>query len=134
MIIDATDLIAGRLASVVAKKALLGEKIDVINSGEAVITGTKEDVLARYKQKRARGDPRKGPFMYKKEDRFLRRLIRGMLPHRQHKGSVAFKRVMCYIGVPDKFKDKKAESIKDAHVSKMQNLKYIKVKEICRLM
>ncbi len=38
MIIDANNMILGRLASFAAKKALLGEKIDVINCEKAVIS------------------------------------------------------------------------------------------------
>ena len=48
-VIDATDLILGRLSSIIAKKALLGEKIDIINSENAVITGKKEFILRNYK-------------------------------------------------------------------------------------
>ena len=38
MIIDATELIVGRFATVAAKKALLGERIDIINCEKAIIT------------------------------------------------------------------------------------------------
>jgi len=45
MIIDATNLIAGRLATFVAKKALLGEEIEIVNSEKAVLTGKKSDLM-----------------------------------------------------------------------------------------
>lgn len=131
MIIDATDLIAGRLGSFVAKKALQGEKIEIVNCGDAVITGSRSAILEHYKERWERGTPRWGPFFYKKEDRFLKRLIRGMLPYKQEKGRKAFERIRCYIGVPAEFNGKKFESVPGAHVSKMQNLKYMRVKEIC---
>ena len=51
MIIDASNLIAGRIATVVAKKALLGETIDIVNSEKAIVTGSKTQVFARFKQK-----------------------------------------------------------------------------------
>ena len=37
MIIDAKNLVLGRMATVVAKEALLGEKIDIINCEKAVV-------------------------------------------------------------------------------------------------
>ena len=82
MIIDATNLILGRMAAFAAKKALLGEKVDIINCEKAVVSGSKRDVLARYKQKRERTTI-KGPFFPKVADRFVRRTVRGMLPYKQ---------------------------------------------------
>jgi len=67
-------------------------------------------------------------------DRFVRRCIRGMLPYKQEKGRKAFKRVMCYIGIPDEFKDKKTETIENCNVSKVPSLKYVYISEICKLM
>ena len=50
MIIDATDLIMGRVAALSVKKALLGEDVVIINVEKAVISGTKENVIAKYKK------------------------------------------------------------------------------------
>lgn len=135
MIINASDMILGRLASYVAKKALLGEKVDVVNCEKAVLTGNKKSVLADYKRRNERGSrPTKGPFMPKMPDRFVRRCIRGMLPYKQEKGIKAFKRVMCYIGIPDEFKDKKIETLDNFNVSKVTSLRYIYIGEICNLL
>src|SRR3989344_7672724 len=103
MIIDAKKLIIGRIASFAAKRALLGEKVDVVNCEYAVITGSRKVVLAKYKERLRRGTPEHGPFNVKREDRFMRRVIRGMLPYTQPKGRAAFDKVMCHIGVPKKF-------------------------------
>ena len=135
MIIDASDMILGRLASYVAKKALLGEKVDIVNCEKAVLTGNKKSIFMEYKERMELGTrPTKGPFMPKMPDRFVRRCIRGMLPYKQEKGIKAFKRVMCYIGIPDEFKDKKTETIENCNVSKVPSLKYVYVNEICRSM
>lgn len=135
MIIDASDMILGRLATYVAKKALLGEKVDIVNCEKAVITGNKKSIFEKYKQRNERGPrPTKGPFIPKMPDRFVRRCIRGMLPYKQEKGLKAFKRVMCYIGMPDEFKDKKIEIIQECNVSKVPSLKYVYIDEICRSM
>ena len=57
MIIDAKDLILGRLASFAAKQALLGETVDIVNAEESVITGNKRWIIAHYVQARDRGNP-----------------------------------------------------------------------------
>ncbi|MFH1916819.1 MAG: 50S ribosomal protein L13 [Nanoarchaeota archaeon] len=131
MIIDAKDLIMGRLATFAAKKALLGETIDIVNCEFAIVSGDKQQVFSLYKQKKERGTF-KGPFFYRGPDRFVRRAIRGMLPYKQPKGSDAYKRIMCYNGIPEAFLGKEMISVKPAHVSKLPTKKYISVGEICR--
>ena len=134
MIIDATDLILGRLASFAAKKALQGEKVDVVNCESAVLTGNKKQILAKYKQRRDRGIPLKGPYYPRYPDRIVRRTIRGMLPWEKTTGREAFKRVMCYISVPENFKEKKIETIEEANIEKVPNLRYIRMKDVCRFL
>ena len=132
MIIDASELIVGRMATEVAKKALMGDTIDIVNCEKALMTGKRKEIFERLRIKKKRGDALKGPFFQSMPDRFIRRIIRGMLPYKQEKGELAFKRVMCYIGVPDKFKAKKFETIKNAHISKSRALSYTSVEEICK--
>lgn len=133
MIIDGTNQILGRLASYAAKKSLLGEKIEIVNCENVIITGSKVNVLSKYNAKRQRGDPFHGPYFPKQPERIVRRTIRGMLPRRQEKGLNAFKRISCYKGVPENLKEQKFGAVKGADASKMSNLKYIKLGEICRL-
>ena len=132
MIINAENLILGRFATVAAKKALLGEDVSIINCEKALITGNRKAILAKYKQKIQMGKPQKGPFIPKRADRFVKKTIRGMLPYKQGRGSKAFEKIRCYVGIPDDFKDKKAETIEKANISKVPNLKYITVGEICK--
>ena len=132
MILDATDLILGRIASFAAKKALLGENIDIINCENAIITGNKYQIFAKYKNKKRRGIPTKGPFFPKMPDMFVKRTIRGMLPYKKEKGEIALKRITCYIGVPDQFKDKKFETIAKANIANVPSLRYVKVENICK--
>jgi len=40
---DASDRILGRFCSHIAKKALLGEHIVIVNAKDAIISGTKRD-------------------------------------------------------------------------------------------
>ena len=134
MIIDAEDLILGRMATVVAKKALLGEKIDIVNCEKAIILGSKKNISEKYIHKDTRGGPFHGPFIPKMPDRFVRRSIRGMLNYKNSRGRDAFERIMCYISVPSTFKDKKLEKIKEADISRIKTLKYVTVGKICNLL
>jgi large subunit ribosomal protein L13 len=134
IIIDAKDLICGRIATFAAKQALLGESIVVVNSERAVLTGHKKKILADYQRKRAMGTWATGPFYHRSPDRLLRRMIRGMLPHKQEKGRDAFKRIMCYLGVPEEFKGKEAMSIERAHLRKLPNLKFMHLQELSKLL
>ena len=131
--IDATNLIVGRLGTYVAKQALLGAKVKIFNSEKAIITGKKEEVLAKYSTKHKMGIT-KGPFLPRMPDRFVKRIIRGMLPYKSERGKNAYKNIICYIGVPEEFKDQKLETIKNADVSKMQNTMYVKVELISKLL
>ncbi len=104
MIIDATDAVLGRLASVTAKKLLCGEDVIIINSEKTVVTGKKKMVFERFFHKRERGDPKKGPFYPRYPDMILRRVIRGMLPYKKPKGRAALKRLKVYRGNPENMK------------------------------
>ena len=134
MIIDAKDLILGRMATFVAKKALLGEKIDVINCEKAIILGSKKDIFGKYIHRGTRGGPFHGPFIPKMPDRFVRRSIRGMLNYKQSRGREAFERIMCYISVPNVFKDKKIEKVEGADISRIKTLKYVSVGDVCKIL
>lgn len=133
MIIDATDLLVGRMATRVAKKALLGETINIVNCEKAVISGNKKQILAKYVQKLQRGEIRKGPFVYRRPDLFVKRIIRGMLPRKKARGRAAISRVKCYLGVPEELKKEKTETITEANYSKLPSYKVVTVKELCKL-
>ncbi len=120
LIIDGNNAILGRLASFVAKKALSGEKINIVNSEKILVSGSEKNVLKRYLKKRARGGSiQKGPFFPRQPERILRRTIRNMLPYKKNRGKEAYKRIRCYLSVPKKFEGKKfiKSSRKNAGVS-----------------
>ncbi|MFH1408990.1 MAG: 50S ribosomal protein L13 [Nanoarchaeota archaeon] len=132
MIIDAQNTILGRIATQAAKQALLGEKVDVINCEKAVISGTQKAVFGKYNAAVKKGIPLKGPYFPKQPDRFVRRAIRGMLPHKQPKGKDAFKRVMCHVGVPKGFEGKEMAEIKNAQ--RKDHVRYMTVGRLCQLL
>lgn len=130
MILNAENLILGRMAAIVAKQALQGEKVEVINVEKAVVTGKPTEIIERYKQKFKRGHVFSGPFFPRHPEKLVKRTIRGMLPHKQEKGKTAFKNVKCYIGVPKEFEGKKAETIEKANIKNIKKTKYLTIKEI----
>ena len=67
-----------------------------------------------------------GPKVSRTSEKIVKRAIRGMLPdHRVGRGREAFKRIMCYKGMPAELKDSKPISL-----NKEEKLKYIQVKDI----
>jgi len=117
--INADGLIIGRMASIVAKRLLNGEEIVIVNSEKAVLSGKKKIKVKEAKKFLEVGYPEKGPFHYRRPDRIVRRTVRGMLPYKQPKGKQAYKRLKVFIGIPDKLKDKKIETLMDARAEKL---------------
>ena len=108
-IIDGKNAVLGRLASYAAKQALGGEEIVILNCEDVIITGSRKNIQKEFKEKRGRvGSSQKGPKISRLSERIVKRAIRGMLPdHRKGRGRQAYKRIMCYKGVPKEFEEKK---------------------------
>ena len=131
-VVDASNLILGRMASYVAKKALSGNKMVVLNAERAVISGTKARVVARAKQKlktRTLGSLEKSPTHPRRPDTYVRRVIRGMLPWKKSGGKDAFRRVRVYVGTPSEFEGKPKTRIENADAAKLR-VPYISVAQL----
>ena len=113
-VIDGRDHIMGRLATHIAKQLLNGEDITVVNSEKLVITGGKKAILQDYKERRARGKTRKGPYYPRMPDRLFRRTVRGMISYQQPRGRTAFKKLTVYIGVPKDLEGANAMKVENA--------------------
>jgi len=101
--LDATNQIAGRLASKVAKLILSGRRVVVVNAEKALISGSRTSVINQWKEKlelSSRVNPVYGPIHPRRPDNILRRMVRGMVPRKKPKGATAMKRLRVYIGVP----------------------------------
>ncbi|MBT3813955.1 50S ribosomal protein L13 [Candidatus Woesearchaeota archaeon] len=132
-IYNGEGMILGRMAAVIAKASLLGEEVNVVNCEKMVVSGRKTNTVAQEKQKRDRkGYPLKSAKFSKLPDRYVRRTIRGMVPWKQARGKEAYKRVMCYIGIPAGLADKEMITIKEASMKKLPTLKYMTVGEVCK--
>lgn len=127
IIIDGSGAVFGRLASFVAKKALEGGELVVVNSEKTILTGNKKDLIKKYSAiRRKGGHSQKGPKYSKVPCNMLKRSIRSMLPdHRKGQGKMAFRRVKCYDGIPGEFKEEKMMKI-----NAPAKMKYMELKEL----
>ncbi|MHA2390793.1 MAG: 50S ribosomal protein L13 [Promethearchaeota archaeon] len=109
-LIDATNQILGRFCSQIAKKALLGNYVVIINAKDAIISGTKRDIHEKYLAKlniTTATNPLRGPFHERRPDTFMRRVIKQMLPRKKIRGKEALKRVHVYISdIPERFQSR----------------------------
>ena len=129
MIIDAKDMILGRLASFVAKKALEGQEIKIVNVEQAVMTGDPRLMAKKWKNRDDRGEPFHGPFMKKTPIGLVKRVLRGMLPPNQERGRVALKKIKCFVG---NVENQKGIDLKQMHIENAKTLKHISVQELCK--
>ena len=132
VIINASNLILGRVASFAAKRALQGEEVVVFNAENAVISGTKANIVEEAKRRlktRTLASQYKAPTHPRRPDTYVRRVIRGMLPRRKPKGSAALKRIRVYVGTPEEFRDKSTAKIPNADASKLR-CAYVTVGEL----
>jgi len=112
IVVDGTNSILGRLSSYVAKQALLGKNVSVVNCEKIVISGNRRLALEGYKEIRAKGGSSlKGPLFPTKPAAIVKRTIRGMLSHKQGRGAEALKKIRCYEGLPAEFMESKLQNV-----------------------
>lgn len=131
--IDGKEMIFGRVATYIAKRALLGEKVNIYNCEEIIITGSKQKIMEKYPKKaRFTGQMGKGPFRPRRSDLFLKRHMRNMLPYKKPRGKQALARIKFHIGPPEN----KKELTKPEHADskRLVTQKYLKIKELIKLL
>ncbi|MEM2617995.1 MAG: 50S ribosomal protein L13 [Candidatus Hadarchaeales archaeon] len=120
---DGSGQILGRLASLVAKRLLQGERVVVINAEKIVISGRRSRILREYNEwfrVRGRTNPRKGPKHFRRPDDLVRQVIGGMLPMKKTKGREAFRRLRVYVGIPPEFSGVQAVSFPEASSDRLR--------------
>jgi large subunit ribosomal protein L13 len=131
-IFDAEDMVVGRLAAKVAKTALMGDHVVIVNAEKAIITGKRRTVIEAWKEKfniRTSYNPRKGPFHQRRPDKLVRKIIRGMLPYPKPRGREAYKRIHVYLGVPEGYADKEKIVLEDSRYRSLTR-KFITVADL----
>jgi|TARA_B110000967_G_scaffold168124_1_gene176932 large subunit ribosomal protein L13 len=106
-VFNADGLIMGRLASTVAELLIKAaredrdDKVIIINSEKAIVSGRPRSVLNTYQAKYKLNHPRKGPFFPRMPDMIMKRTVRGMLPYqRKNVGRRAIRNLKVEIGCP----------------------------------
>ena len=64
-------------------------------------------------------------------DQIVKRTIRGMIPYQTPHGRTAFKKLRCYIGIPEEFEGKKFVTIKEAEKKPVD---FITIEELSRFL
>ncbi|MDG7010607.1 MAG: 50S ribosomal protein L13 [Nitrososphaerota archaeon] len=119
--VDASNQIAGRLSSKVAKLLLTGKRVIVVNAEKSLISGSRTSVVTQWKERlelASKVNPIYGPIHPRRPDNILRRMVRGMVPRKKPKGAAAMKRLRVYIGVPSGVDAAKFEKFDDAAASR----------------
>lgn len=114
--VDATNQIAGRLSSRIAKLLLSGQKVIVVNAEKSLISGSRGSVITAWKRRlelSSKVNPVYGPKHPRRPDTILRRMVRGMVPRKKAKGDTAMKRLRVYVGVPEDARGKKLVQFED---------------------
>ena len=107
IVVDATDHIAGRLSSQVAKLLLKGNRVSIVNCEKIMISGTRSNIIKEYREFLEISSvihPRHSPVHPRRPDTIMKKMIRGMLPRKKPSGLTAHKRLRTYIGSPKELK------------------------------
>ena len=117
MVIDAKGHLVGRLASIVAKQLLQGQKVVVVRCELLEVTGGLQRnrfKYLRYIDKRMNTNPSRGPFHFRAPSRMFHKAVRGMLPRKTSRGEAALERLKVFEGVPPPYDKKKKLVVPDA--------------------
>ena len=138
IVIDGKGHLLGRLASIISKQILNGQKIVVVRCEEINISGSffrnkvccirlnllqdcsYSSMLPKLRyhnflHKRHIVNPKKsGPFHHRAPSKILFRAIRGMVPHKTARGAAALERLKLYEGVPPLYDRKKRMVVPEA--------------------
>jgi len=134
ILVDATGCIAGRMCSHVSKLLLKGNRVTIVNSEKAMLSGNRYKTIDLYKEFleiNSVTNPIHGPFHPRRPDTILTKMVRGMVPKTKTSGIEAFRRLRVYIGIPDQFMNKKAESFEDSKITRPP-AKYISVGDVAK--
>jgi len=121
IVVDATDHIAGRLSSNVAKLLLKGNRVSIVNCDKIMISGARSNIISEYREFleiNSINHWKHGPKHPRRPDTIMKKMIRGMLPREKTSGKEAHKRLRTYIGSPKEVKSFKRIKFEKAMIKK----------------
>ncbi|MDD3233491.1 MAG: 50S ribosomal protein L13 [Candidatus Methanomethylophilus sp.] len=133
-VIDAKNLVYGRLATNVADLIMKSEEVVVLNAEQLIITGEPSMVFATFKQKVDRGDisKRKGPYLPRRADLIFKRCVWGMIPRYTTTGREAYRKLHVFVGEPKQFVD--AKKVRPAEAVRELNCKYVTLGQVAEFL
>lgn len=120
IIVDGTNMIAGRLCSYVAKLLIDGNRVSIVNCENIMLTGDRDAIIKSYRrflEIASINNPKFGPFHPRRPDTMITKMVRGMLP-KKPSGKTAFKRLRAYLGVPNELKSMTTKQFDDAKIKR----------------
>jgi|TARA_B110000211_G_scaffold83238_1_gene97347 large subunit ribosomal protein L13 len=136
VVVDATNHIAGRLASNVAKLLLQGQRVTVVNCEKIMMSGKRETQIREYREFLEINsiiNYKHGPVHYRRPDTLMAKMIRQMLPFdRKPSGKIAYAKLRTYIGAPNDTKPIEKIQFEKALITRAAS-NYTPLAEICRV-
>lgn len=137
VLIDAEDMILGRLASAVAKLLKYGYRVYVVNAERAVISGNphtvKESYALWFEIKTLRNPQKWSPHRPRNPVSIVKYTVRGMLPKSPFKKVSLLKKLRVYIGYPEEVKkmNLRQMEIPEARANRLKH-EYVTVGEVAK--
>lgn len=131
MIVDAKGLVAGRLASKIAKKLINGESVIIINGDAAVVVGKQSAIMPKFKQRvdaAVKSNPHYGPKYDRIPSKILRRMVKGMLPNKKRTAERLIDNLKVYNDNPKNLE--KAEPIEEVRCNEKHD--FMTLKEVAK--
>jgi len=136
IVVDGTNLIAGRLASNVAKLLIQGNRVSVVNCEKIMMSGTRANQIKEYREFLEINsiiNYKHGPVHYRRPDTVIAKMIRQMLPFdRKPSGKESYQRLRTYIGSPKQIKSLEKIQFEKAKI-KRTAANYTTLGELCRV-
>jgi len=136
IVVDATNHIAGRLSSNVAKLLIKGNRVSIVNCEKIMMSGTRSNQIKEYREFLEINSiihPKHGPVHYRRPDTMIAKMIRQMLPFdRKPSGKESYQRLRTYIGSPKELKPLEKIQFEKAKIKKSAS-NYTTVGELCRV-
>ncbi|KAJ1479593.1 ribosomal protein L13 domain-containing protein [Baffinella frigidus] len=110
LIVDCRGHLMGRLASIVAKELMGGQRVVLTRCEEINISGSfirNKLLFMSYLAKRKNTNPGKGPYHFRAPSRMMFRVIRSMMAHRTSRCQAALERLKVFEGIPPPYDKKK---------------------------
>merc|ERR1712119_219030 len=107
----------GRLASIVAKNILNGNKVVAVRTEAINMSGNfyrNKLKYLKFLKLRCNVKPSRGPFHFRAPSKIFWRTVRGMIAHKTERGKAALKRLQTFEGIPPPYDKKKKMVIPSA--------------------